>query len=425
MSGVNKGRCDKEGFVYSLDWPLLDADFARGKFTIHQGPKDFVRRRRWYRRRVCTSVNAHLLDTTSPILLQGWLGSKSPQSGRWHTRMFVLTRPGLQIGSTTTKSPALVQFRFSFKDYEQVIANGGVDGAKWRGLTEKQVTILEMDPRLSRVDQTSADGKYPGYFCIHLLDSSKKKSSTRFLNTNDAISRVQWCQVIQTSLDEARKASRPKTMRLVGGAFETTCYPTIVMDSLLLAPVDAVEEALFQSPAVLAAVNIRSSYKQSEVTPWKNNSRTVTYIDDARSGKVIETWTRARTEPGRGFVVDRRIEAPNAQFGDEHAIKCRFVLIAAEMSAEEACRVLVSVDVEFLKKTMMVGFITSGARKTLTVSLRDIWLPAVVGYLQGKGLLVSEPRNNGNKIAWGKSQVGSSEPKFAKQDSGQIEVGKI
>lgn len=422
-SGVNKGRCDKEGWCYSLDWPLLDADLARGRFIVHQGPKDFVRRRRWYRRRVSTTTSSNLRDTTSPILLTGWLGSKNPATSRWHSRIFVLSRPGLQIGATITKYPAITQFRFSFRDYESVIANGGVDGAKWRSLTDKHCSTVELDPRLCHLDQTVADAKYPGYFMV-VLDGKKK---TRMFNANDAMGRETWCKAIQAALEDALKANRPKTMRLVGGAFETTAYPTVIMDTFVLAPVDAVEEAFFQSPAVLAAVNIRSNFKNPQSTPWANGtSRTVTYEDDARGGKVMESWVRARTEPGRGFVVDRRIEAPGAQFGGEYAIKCRFVLIAAEMAGEAACRILVSMDVEFLKQTMMVGFITSGARKTLTTSLRDIWLPAVVGYLQGKGLLIAKPRSDASKITWGSSALGTSLSKqLGKQDSGQIQVGKI
>jgi len=421
LSAVNKGRCDKEGFCYSLDWPLLDADFARGRFVITQGPRDFVRRRRWYRRRVCAN-ESNLLDTTSPILMHGWLGSKSPGTGRWNTRMFVLTRPGLRIGEALTKFPAITQFRFSFKEYEAVLENGGVDGAKWRALTDKQCTTVELDPRLCVVDETVANGKYPGYFCL-VLDGKQRK---RQFNANDSGGREAWANAIRTALEDALKSKRPRTMRLVGGAFETTSYPTIIMDSLLLAPIDAVEEAFFQSPSVVAAVNIRSGFQQPSVSSWNGNTKTITYTDNARGGQVNETWIRARTEPGRGFVVDRRIEAPHAQFGDEHAIKCRFVLIAAEMLGEPACRVLVSVDVEFTKPTMMIGYITSEARKALTVSLREIWLPAVVGYLQGKGMLMSQPLGDGTKIAWGVSQLGTSHSKkFGKQDSGQIEVGKI
>jgi hypothetical protein len=111
MSGVNKGRCDKEGYCYSLDWPLLDADLARGRFNVAQGARDFVRRRRWYRRRACSKAS-NLLDTTSPILSIGWMGSRSPGTGRWHSRLFVLTRPGLQIGSTVTKAPPSPSFDF-------------------------------------------------------------------------------------------------------------------------------------------------------------------------------------------------------------------------------------------------------------------------------------------------------------------------
>lgn len=425
-SGVTKGRCDKEGYVYSLDWPLLDSDLAKGRFIIHHGAKDFVRRRRWFRRRSpSANSGSDLLNTTAPVLIQGWLGNKSPGTGRWHSRMYVLTRPGLAIGQTVTKAPSLTQFRFSFKDVEEVLKDGGVDGAKWKTLTEKSSTTIELDPRVCRVDESVADGKYPGYFAI-VLDGSKKM---RLFNANDAMSRQLWVAAIENALQESLKAKRPRTMRLVGGAFETTSYPTIIMDTFIMVPVDAVEEAFFQSPSVLAAVNVRQGFCNSSIDDWKNNTKMVQYTDSVTKSRITETWVRARTQPGVGFVMDRRIENPGAQFGDEFAIKCRFVLVSAEMNSEKGCRVLVSVDIEFLKQTMMVGFISSGARRDLTKSLRDFWLPAVIGYLQGKGLIKDvDMVGPSNKIQWGGSSVGSTQSSkkvMEKQNSDKIQVGKI
>jgi len=297
-----------------------------------------------------------------------------------------------------------------------------VDGAKWKALTEKQASTVELDPKMTTIDESVADLKFPGYFNV-LLDGRKRM---RLFNANDHTVRQAWASAISMALNDAMKAKRPRTMRLVGGALETTCYPTVVMDSFLLAPVDAVEEAICQSPSVLAAVSVKSGYKDVQTSPWQGSTRMISYTDDSRGGKVMETWVRARTEPGRGFVVDRRVEAPNAQFGQDFAIKCRFVLIAAEMMGEKACRVLVSLDVEFIQQNMMVGFITSGARTWLTSSLREVWLPAVVAYLQSQGFLPTQPRVADSNIHWGPSAVGSSKSKqFAQQRSGPIEVGQI
>lgn len=420
LSGVNKGRCDKDGFVYALDWHQLDTDLAKGKFVAQCSPKDFVRRRRWYRRR----VREHLLDlqdTIPPIVMEGWLGFKSASNGRWLSRYFVLTRAGLRISQKATKRPMITRFRFTFKEYLEVLQDGGVDGSKWNTLSDKQATMFELDQRYLKLDDRVATANNPGYFSVS-LDGKQ----VRIFNANDAISRDRWICAIRDTMEESRLASRPRTMRLVGGAFETSSYPTIIMDSLLVVPVDAVEEAFFQSPSVLAAVNVNSKFRQVKVEPWDGTKRSISYIDDKRGGLVSETWIRARTEPGKGFVVDRRIEAPNAQFGDEYATKCRMVLVAAESKGRHATRVLASVDVDFIKQTMMVGCISSEARKSMTLDIREVWLPAVVTYLEGKGLIQPSPLVDSKHIAWNYSQVGSSKSRaLASEDSGGITVDQI
>ena len=410
-SGTTKGRCDKEGWMYSSSFPMLDGDLAQGKFIAHNpgGLQGFVcRRRRWYRRRVPDeSVSQTILNTTPPIIVHGWLGTKASSSGRWRSRMFVLTRPGLELGTldVTHRSaalmsrpvgPSLTSFRFSFRGADEVLANGGLDPAKWKGLTDAQASTVELDPRYTRVDESIATPTRPGYFALILDDQGKR---TRVFNANDARARTMWCVAIDQALRDASRSGRPRTLRLVGGAFETTSYPTIVMDSIVAVPVDAMEEAFFQSPAVLAATHVRQGFTNIKVKDWSKEGQRVIEYDDPMNhrGHVTETWVRARTEPGAGFIVDRRIEAPQAQFGDEFCAKLRVVLVAAEYEKQVACRIIASVDVEFLKKTMMVGFITSSVRTHFTTALADYWMPAVVGYLEGKGL-VKRPPGGGSAV---------------------------
>jgi hypothetical protein len=74
------------------------------------------------------------------------------------------------------------------------------------------------------------------------------------------------------------------------------------------------------------------------------------------------------------------------------------------MQGEYGTRVLASVDVDFLKQTMMVGFITSDAKKAATVSLRDVWLPCVIAMLQSQDLIAKDATkllDAQRRITWG------------------------
>jgi hypothetical protein len=444
-SGMTKGKCDKDGWVYSTTYPSLDSDLAQGKFVAHNpgGLQGFVvRRRRWYRRRVPgEGMGKEILNTTPPIIVHGWLGTKSSGNGRWASKLFVLTRPGLELGTLDLShrssavlsrpiGPALTSFRSRFKDADKVVMNGGIDPAKWRVLNHNCALTIELDPRVTRVDESIATPTRPGLFAL-VFDAQGRK--TRVFNANDARARQKWVAAIEDALHDAAKSSRPRTLRLVGGAFETTSYPDVVMDSLVPVHVDAVEEAFFQSPAVLAAMHVRQGFSNIKAGEWSRQGQRVIEYDDMslekvphsgavlspsggsrssvgmKRGHVVETWVRARTEPGAGFIVDIRCEAPHAQFGDEYCEKIRLVLVAAQYEGTPAaCRVLVSVDVEFLKKTMMVGFITSTTRAHVQSLLGDFWLPAAVGYLEGKGLMkkpVLSPNMGGGK---GKKSGGKS-----------------
>lgn len=425
LSGVNRAQCDGEGYTYSFDWPLLDAELAKGNLVVHHGNKDFVRRRRWYRVRESVTSSS-LLSTTRPILCQGWLGMKTSQ-GRWHSRQFCLVRPGLRVGELALRFPALVQFRVGFRDVAGVTKDGGTDGAQWRMLTDKSVSVLELTPKATLCDQTVATAKFPGHFNL-VVDGMQRTFCA--LGSGD---RQRWADAITYACKDAAKQARPRTMRLVGGAFETACYPTIIMDSLLVAPVDAVEEALFQSPSVAAAINVRMGHTNVVSQAWDvvTQAKTVTYRTKGDGLPVTEVWQRARTEPGQGFIVDRRIESPHAQFGDEFAIKLRFVLCKCEIQGEFGTRVICSVDVEYLKQTMMVGFIASEAKKNSTVALRDVWLPCVVAFLKTQGVLNEDSVKRlevQRKITWGaQSQVGSKPGRVAglpRDESERIEVGK-
>jgi hypothetical protein len=159
------------------------------------------------------------------------------------------------------------------------------------------------------------------------------------------------------------------------------------MDSVILVPVDSVEEACFASPAVQAAIIVRQGCKNPKTGSWTGSERTIEY-DSGTDGHVVEHHVRARSEKGQGYIVDRAVQSPQAHFGEEFRLKMRFVLVAAEFEKNKnCCRVIVSIDVELLKHTMMVGYIQSTCRRNASAYIADIWLPAVLGYLEGKGLV--------------------------------------
>jgi len=89
----------------------------------------------------------------------------------------------------------------------------------------------------------------------------------------------------------------------------------------------------------------------------------------------------------------------------------RFILVSAEFEKNKnCCRVIVSIDIEFIKHTMMVGFIQSNSRRNSAAYISDVWLPAVLGYLEGKGLV--PPAN----------KITKKPSTFGKQGSGKISV---
>jgi len=422
MSGRTKGRCDKDGWMFSSSFQLMDSDLAKGIFVAHNpgGLKGFVcRRRRWVRRRVpdLAAKTASLLDTTEPVLLMGWLGARTNATGRWTSRQYVLTRPGLRIGTvpedltsavlSRPTGPALTCFRFNFRGVDDVLANGGTDASKWKGLTEADARTIQLDPRHCKIDETIATSAKPGMFAL-VIDGKSK-----IFNANDSQAREAWVAVISNALNEASRARRPRTLRLVGGAFETASYMTIIMDSVIIVKVDDVEEACFGSPAVQAAIVVRQGLTNPHTGAWANNERTIEY-DSPTDGHVVEKHVRARSEKGVGYIVDREIFAPHAQFGEEFSVKMRFVLCSATFEKNNnCCRVIVSIDVALLKQTMMVGFIQSNARRNASVYVSEVWLPAVLGYLEGKGLVPPA------------TKVEKKPSKFQKESSGKISVHKM
>jgi hypothetical protein len=235
--------------------------------------------------------------------------------------------------------------------------------------------------------------------------------TAKLYNANDSAAREAWVAVITNALRDASHTKRPRTLRLVGGAFETASYMTIIMDSMLLVKVDDVEEACFVSPAVQAAVLVRQGLQNPKTGNWAGNERVVEY-DSPSDGHVVEKHVRARSEKGVGYIVDREVSAPHAQFGEEYVLKMRYILVAAEFEKNRnCCRVIVSIDICFLKHTMMIGYIQSNSRRSAAQFVSEVWLPAVLGYLEGKGLVPPAHKVN-------------SSSKMEKQSSGKISVEK-